>query len=98
MVQDKFLIIFGTVFGGKPLAYGRVDQSKLEKYPRKLLRAYSHVLMTLCAAILLPLFCRLELWTVVACVPLAVGCFVLMGMYEKKLDPLLKNHFVKDDD
>ncbi|HYD16983.1 MAG TPA: hypothetical protein VEF76_00725 [Patescibacteria group bacterium] len=96
-MQDTFLIMFGAVFGGKPLAYGRVDQTKLDRYPRKLLLHYRYILMTLCMAIILPLLMKLKFWTVVLCIPLAVGCYVLKMKYEQKLAPMLAPYLVKDE-
>ena len=87
-MQDKFLQFFGAVCSKKALAYGKVDQSRLPDDVRELLQSYSLVLIALCAGVIVPVF-TLNVWSVVFCVPLVAGCFVLKHQYEKKLDPLL---------
>jgi len=95
-MQDKFLITFGTVFGGKPLPYGQVDQSRLPDEVRGLLKSYRHTLIVLCVSAVLPLFFMKKV-TILLAVPLVALSYVLKLRYEKQLDPLLAPYFVKDE-
>lgn len=94
-MADKFLVIFGTVFGGRTLPYGRIDQKRLPDDLRALLQSYKQVLIALCVAVALPLVFLRPL-TMLLSVPLAAFCFILKLKFEKRLDPLLAPYIPSD--
>ena len=87
-MADKFLELFGSICGGRTRAYGSVEAGKLPEETRRLLRAYTFVLIGMtCVALLL--FVHLRFWSLAFGVPLLAGGWVLKGHFEKRLDPLL---------
>lgn len=95
-MQDKFLIFFGTVFGGRALAYGRVDQSRLPDDVKGLLVNYRWLLLVLCAAVVMPLM-TMNAMAMALFIPLVAITFILKHKFEKQLDPLLEPYIPKDN-
>lgn len=95
-MPDKFLTLFGTVFGGRPLAYGRIDRARLPDHVNSLLGYYKSILLLLCGAFVAPL-AYLDLMAVIMFVPLLAFAFILKQRFEKQLDPLLEAYIPKDD-
>lgn len=96
-MADKFLTTFGAIFGGRTLAYGRIDKTRLPNEVGALLQSYKQVVIVLCIAVGLPLFFRRPLTLLIA-VPLAAFCFILKQKFEKKLDPLLAPYMKRGEE